>query len=168
MLDHRFISNSSEKNIYKFRWWQLTQFEGNLRTEKDFIALSGHFIPISDLLKTIFAIATDCLWHMLVAGDRDISQPLQCSLGLNYQCWRQTAEKILCRYHFQNKEWFERCNFCSKELLHLTLECAQCLFMLHVLSWFCSVQDKIKTTQRKWVKKSVISCVSEQEMCQEV
>lgn len=30
-----------------------------------FIALSRHLIPISDLLKTIFAIATDCLWHML-------------------------------------------------------------------------------------------------------
>lgn len=109
-----------------------------------FIALSRHLIPISDLLKTIFAIATDCLWHVRLVGDRDISQPLQCSLGLNYRCWRQTG-KILCCYHFQNKGWFERCNFWSKELflLHLSLECAPCLFMLRVLSWFCSVQDKI-------------------------
>lgn len=97
-----------------------------------YIALSWHLIPINDLLKTIFAIATDCLWHMLVyAGDRDISQPLQCSyLGLNYQIWRQIGNNS-CHFHFQNKGWFERCNFCSKELLHLILECTRCLHVVH-------------------------------------
>lgn len=97
-----------------------------------YIALSWHLIPINDLLKTIFAIATDCLWHMLVyAGDWDISQPLQCSyLGLNYQIWRQIGNNS-CHFHFQNKGWFERCNFCSKELLHLILECTQCLHVVH-------------------------------------
>lgn len=107
-----------------------------------YIALSWHLIPINDLLKTIFAIATDCLWHMLVyAGDRDISQPLQCSyLGLNYQIWRQTGNTCVI-FIFKTKDDLKDAIFAARSCYTLYWSALN-VFMLCILSWF-SDQDKI-------------------------